>query len=310
MAVRQDATGDIIQRTANLPATSAMSACGWAYLTTDRNAFSGICMLESAAGYVYLGTNATGTQLYVEHTSSSSLNLVDLATATWFFWAVTAQNLQAVQGYYAVPGAASLTNQATPGGLTSFTPTSFRLCNTDAGDWWNGRIAYVKVWDAVLTAAELFAEMSNGRPQRLANLRYFWPLIDSSDNRDLSSNGWGPTLTSVTSEAGPPIEFYPSRPFAEFVSASALSSALVFPPAAIVRTPTTRFRLKAGDPQLLFPATPAPGAFPLLAPALTRTTEYRIQRLIHNEHYPQTPFIEVGYVPLLPQRNIRHSGRH
>jgi hypothetical protein len=72
----------------------------------------------------------------------------------------------------------------------------------------------------------------------------------------------------------------------------------------------TRFRHLLGDPQLLFPATPAPGAFLPVVPALMRQTRYRRLGVSHNDDYPQTPSIDVGYVHVLPQRNVRRTGRY
>jgi hypothetical protein len=72
----------------------------------------------------------------------------------------------------------------------------------------------------------------------------------------------------------------------------------------------TRFRHLLGDPQLLFPATPAPGAFLPIVPALMRQTRYRRLGVSHNDDYPQTPSIDVGYVHVLPQRNVRRTGRY
>lgn len=315
MALRRDAVGDVIGRTANLPTQQSpgFSVCGWAYRTTDRNAYSALAMLESVSGYSYIGMGADGDDLVVEWTSGAATVQADVPNATWFFWAMSNLANTNIIGYYGARGATSLTSAQSATGAMVFTPTSFLIGNSLASDWFNGRFAYVRVWDAVLTAAEFFAEM-NGPCKRRANLRYEWPLLGATDTRDLSINAWGPTLTSVATEDNAPVDYWPVIPEYSSVFAAAAPGGGVdedfLPRARIVKVPRTRYTKRPGDTHLYFPATPAPGALPPLVPALTRRTEYRHQRLIHNDQHPQTPVIEVGYVPLLPQRNIRHSGRH
>ena len=71
----------------------------------------------------------------------------------------------------------------------------------------NGRIACVKIYDAVLTADEIKLEMRSYVPVRLASLKAWYRFFDASDLGDYSGNGQ--TLTTVgtapTSADGAPI---------------------------------------------------------------------------------------------------------
>jgi len=59
------------------------------------------------------------------------------------------------------------------------------------GEWFDGRVAYIKIWTAALTAAEIQAEMLSAFPKRTADLYGYWPLYESgaSSVKDYSGNG-------------------------------------------------------------------------------------------------------------------------
>lgn len=71
----------------------------------------------------------------------------------------------------------------------------------------DGKIALVKVWTAVLTAAEVFQELNSYRPTRTANLVLWSPYDDGTSARDYSGAGNHGTVTGALQFEGPPVGF-------------------------------------------------------------------------------------------------------
>src|SRR5690606_3575775 len=108
---------------------------------------------------------------------------------------------------HAAAGASSLTTASVAG--STFTSTIFTLGLDDANSWPNVSLAGWKLYDRVLTDAELLAEMNRLRPASTTNLNAWWPMVanvaatadnDYSGNaRDLTPAG------TITVEDGPPV---------------------------------------------------------------------------------------------------------
>lgn len=206
MAVRVDAAGDVINRTANLPSTTSFTACGWAYRVATNS--GGALFDFRNAGYTqYFGLYESGANLQLD-TSGGSTTVALPSTGTWFFFAITGNGTGAGSATVRtlLAGASSFTTASTTG--ASFTPSRLAL-GSDTFTPLNARFAAAKVWDRVLTEAELFTEAQFYTAVFRDSQRYEWPLLDSTDTRDLSGNGWGPTLTNVATEDGPPIRWSP-----------------------------------------------------------------------------------------------------
>ena len=75
------------------------------------------------------------------------------------------------------------------------------------GDYFNGRVAQVKIWSAMLTKTELEAEWKRDGIARTANLWAYHSFRNGPQTNDESGNGH--TLTAggtLVAEAGPPSE--------------------------------------------------------------------------------------------------------
>jgi len=81
--------------------------------------------------------------------------------------------------------------------------------NSYVSEFFDGRIAHVKIWDAALSAEEVAQERWSARPRRMADLKAWYPLIGATAAEclaDYSPNGL--TLSQVgspTVEDGPPV---------------------------------------------------------------------------------------------------------
>lgn len=224
MSVLTNAVSDAISRTANLPAANAFTALGWTYVVSNPSAtvIQPLMWLGNASGanghlFAYEeGGAGNFMEVFkiVGGTAEAGTMLASQpSTGVWFHWylssgAFGAGNLNA--GWAGVTDnsyVSATVESGDPGtvGLLAFGPllSTYGL---------NARWAGLKVWGAQLTESEALIEKQYYRAARRANLLFEWPLLDSSDSRDLSGNGWGPTLTSVDSADGPPIKWSPFGP--------------------------------------------------------------------------------------------------
>lgn len=71
----------------------------------------------------------------------------------------------------------------------------------------DGRIAFVKMWTATLSAQEVFQEMNSYRPVRTADLVLWAPYDDGTNARDYSGRANHGTVTGALQAAGPPVSY-------------------------------------------------------------------------------------------------------
>lgn len=199
MAIRFDAAADNLSRTTNLPAATGYTAMGWFRIVVDRNDYGSFIAYGTAAGsYHAVGLDLDGTTLQIYNGGSGGSGMA-LTVGTWYHIAMTSDGttlrayvngVQSTSIGYRAPGA------------------KFWIGGDPEGFWFNGNVAGIKIYDAVLSAAEIAAEMHSYRPLRLANINAWYPCFAGTSERlrDYSGNGrdWtaGGTLTD---EDGPPL---------------------------------------------------------------------------------------------------------
>lgn len=209
MPVGFNGSGDYLRRTANLPGSTAFTICGWAMVRSVRAGqfqyFAG--MDDGSANWLLLGYDDAGA-FEISATTGGGANFASNPTTnTWFFFAISCSGTGATAfaGYYAHAGN-SFTTATTTG--QSFTPTGLYLGNDGFDEYCDVILGPVKVFDAVLTSDELYAEMYRISPARFANLNFWTPLWSSSDVNDYSGNGRNLTSAgTLTSESMPPIGY-------------------------------------------------------------------------------------------------------
>lgn len=214
MSVRVDNTADLLTRTANLPSTVLHTVCGWSYMQSDLGSvYQTLAVFEGAGSYLGLfWEGGTANVMVVERTGSTGSFGSRPATAAWFFWALSCAGTAGtdLKGYWALAGDASLTTVSTTG--LSFSPATLFIGNSGASERIDGRLAYVKCWDAVLTPEELMVERNSAVPRRLANLNFYWPLWDAANTADFGGNARNPTVGGTfTTEDGPPVRVSAGR---------------------------------------------------------------------------------------------------
>jgi hypothetical protein len=205
-------SGQALKRSAsglNLTSTS-ITWCAWAKIAVDMNFYSWVLSSDDAsANYVQFGADATGTHYYMSSNAGGGSSAYDFVIGKWvFIAAVIDKTGTAPYLYHAEAPATTLTQDGymftLPAGFND--ANTFYIGNGGFNNPWNGSIAAVKVWNAVLTTTELQTEMTKYAPQRTANLWAAYKLDKGPQTTDDSGNGR--TLTQVGTltldTAGPP----------------------------------------------------------------------------------------------------------
>lgn len=207
MSVRFDASGDRLTRTATLPTMTSFSLLAWALVSVSAGFTGALAHGLNADGSqnfysVGLG-NSGGLKLntYPGDASVGYYGTTVLATATWYHIALTCAGTGTNQFLAYLNGVAEITRTATA------VSTAGRLMVGDdqGGDPFNGRVAAVKIYSAVLTADEIKQEMRSYMPVRTANLNTWSPLLVSTDVGNYANTGAWTVGGTLTTEDGPPI---------------------------------------------------------------------------------------------------------
>lgn len=211
MAVRYDTTSDKLSRTASLPTITSFTAMAWIKLTTDTT--QGVVFISLGKGdaaaldYILGTTYSGGTHTFNLFEGNTDVGGSSVAFGTWIHFAMTVAGTGAGQYLGYRNGALEITH-AGNSGITSTTLTlATHTVYTDLTN--NGCIAGVKLYSAVLTAAEIQTEMQFYAPQRLANINSWYPLLLHTDVADRSGGTSLTTGGTLTTEDGPLIGWGP-----------------------------------------------------------------------------------------------------
>jgi hypothetical protein len=203
-SLRVDSDTDVIQRTANLPSTTAVTMMGYAQRVSNRSSSTLPQILvklqdaTNANSYSLTWAGLDGLQLWkrTANVSNQTNFTYEPAIGEWFAFAITASGTGAGQhkGFVWPLDTLTVEEQSTTG--ISFTPSymTYGTHPTAATNWADVRLANIRVWDAALTQAELEAELFKPAPVRTANLNTAW--VD--DGIDISGNGRNWTITDTS----------------------------------------------------------------------------------------------------------------
>lgn len=201
MACRFTVDADQLSRSTSPTSGTAWTMMGWFYLTVDRNAFTTFFNRDDGAGggYLYVGTNSTGTTLMLDANGTSGTG-TNLATGAWRHLAYVRSSATAHTLY--LDGVSDITLSVNQGNGTG------RLFVAEDGSaaFLNGRAFAIKVWDAAaLTLAEVLQEMRQIMPVRTNGLWLFSPLISVGDAAtDYSGNARNWTVGGTLTDEAPP----------------------------------------------------------------------------------------------------------
>lgn len=205
MAVRFDAA-ESYNVTLSLGSQSAYSFTCWAYIATDRNNYSAVWSFDSnldgTAFILQTDVDGTTMKVYDDNVGNFIVTGPNMTTGTWYFFAVTVSGTSGTL-YYRTASASTLSTATWTGAARTITRV---LVGDDRyTEWWNGRVAAFKFWQAGLTQAEVERESLQYVPHRTANIRLWLPFV-RAETTDYSGNGH--TLSggaTTTTEDGPPI---------------------------------------------------------------------------------------------------------
>ncbi|MGB3443905.1 MAG: LamG-like jellyroll fold domain-containing protein [Actinophytocola sp.] len=209
MAVRFDAATDRISYTGGAPnPTAGLTVTAWAYVSVDQNDYATICRLYNGGTAATFATSGDGLGGPNYFTVGGTLT-----SATGFVvgqWRKVAISCTGTSGavYVAAPAGVTEVDTGTVAGVAA--PNAVTLAGratADSSEWWNGRLAHVRVWTVALSQAEIEAEWASATPVRTSGLWAAWPLAVHTDLTDVSGNGRHLTAgsTATTTEADPPI---------------------------------------------------------------------------------------------------------
>jgi hypothetical protein len=209
VAVRFDAETDAYVQTGGLPSGDVFSFTVWIYISTDRDAFSGVFSLsgpDSTRTQLCTLSNGTTLCLFDNNNNGGGIGEFVQSAATWYRVGVTVNGANAA--FYHGTATGALSSATASNWTASTSPTAFRLARqVGSNQFWNGRLAAFKMWHgAELTASEIADELTQYVPVRTADLGRWHPFINA-ELVDYSGNGNTLTAgsTATATEEGPPI---------------------------------------------------------------------------------------------------------
>lgn len=212
MAIRFDAATDRISFIGTVPDPSAgITIAGWAYISvdTDNNAvFIRVHASDGGSTTINFATDSDGLGGPGYFTAGGSLvSSTNMVVAAWRKVAITCTGTSGTL-YVATPISSTEVDSGSVGGAASPTGLTFGArAHNDGDESLNGRIAYWRIWTAVLSQAQIESNWLSTTPVTTANLWADWPLATAADLTDHSGNGRHLVAgtTAVTTEDGPPL---------------------------------------------------------------------------------------------------------
>jgi hypothetical protein len=215
VSLRYDAQADRLSRTANLPSISAFTAMAWAYrVGAGATSYNSVFAFGTASGVYSLYLRTGGAAVFGVTEWASDYTGSAIADGTWYHVAMTVAGTGAGQLLGYLNGAVNATG-AGNSGLTAGTLWAGGHGAAGDNEWSNIRLAGLKIYDAVLTAAEILQEMRQLAPVRTTNLNVWSPAVDASAvnaAKDFSGNARDWTVGGTLAvEDGPPVPWRQGR---------------------------------------------------------------------------------------------------
>lgn len=209
MAVRFDAASDRVSFAGTLPDPSAgFTLTAWALVAVSTGTFATMARLHNPGTVITCATGGSGLTGPGYYTTGGSVeNALGFAVGAWRQVAISCTGTTG-RICVAAPGGPTEVDTGTVSDTTA--PTGITLGGrgpADAAEWWNGRLAHVRLWAVELTLAQIEAEWASPTPVVTGGLWADWPLSTAADLTDHSGNGRHLTAgsTAVTTEDGPPL---------------------------------------------------------------------------------------------------------
>jgi hypothetical protein len=201
-------------RTANLPTITAFTITGWAFFT-NLSGFRGVFNFGEGTGPHYMGIYMSNDTLKASNDSGGLVgNGGTLVQSQWYFLAITVSGTGASALNVYLDGATSPV--ITAAGSSGPTATELSIGSGVSGaEPIDAHFVAVKVWDAVLTGAQIASERLFGYPQLTTGINGCYLLQSDvlTDVSGLSNNlvhaGSGAITTAGDPTGGQTIDFSP-----------------------------------------------------------------------------------------------------
>ena len=247
MAVRFDAAGENYSASGGLPG-STYTFTAWVLLAATSLTDNNVVYWFTNGSDVFTGIEVRSTlndlQGYDSATYSfNGLGPLAVSANTWYRCALVVNGANAT--FYRAAAGSALGSASASDFTTPTTPNEFFLGDDRYDEYWNGRLAAVKVWTAALTQAEVEHELAQYVPARTANLIRFHPFV-KAETTDYS--GSGNTLSGgsgTSTEDGPPIPWRIISPTVIVPAAGALSAVLGQPSETDTAQAVARIKLRS-----------------------------------------------------------------
>lgn len=207
MAVEFTSATQRFQATTGLPTTTCTITC-WACLDVSQATWQALWDLTTT-GYPAARSQLAvgpGGDIWLLDSNTNTVGGFATTVGTWMRLGVSLSGSTCVVYFgTTTPGALSTATIGTF--VPSSAPTQLSIGRDGASTslYFPGRLAALKMWDQVLTQAEITTELVQYRPVRTANLLHHHPLV-KTETTDYSGNGYA--LSGGTGSAtadGPPI---------------------------------------------------------------------------------------------------------
>lgn len=208
MAVRFDEVSDRYEdpRTGAGVPSGDFTFTSWVYMSVDRAALSCFWSFQTLdfANWYILGVNADRTITFFTNGHNLNAAMSAMTVGVWYKFAVT---LSGTTGTLYAADESSALAQVSSGTVTTHIPQQLYVGGSSSTDqWFNGRLAAVKMWTKALSQSECATELAQFDPVVTSNLLRYYKL-KVADVNDYSGNGW--TLlnpgTVPATEDDPPI---------------------------------------------------------------------------------------------------------
>lgn len=213
MPVRVGAVGDYIRLNATgAPTFTNYTIIWWEQVVTDnagtdRTSYA----LQEATTFANMH-RVTRTADDVDRLANDATNAAlsaNLSTTEWVMWAVTCAGTGAGDLKVYAWNASDADGAYESASLAGVAPAAIDFwclgSNNGFSEYRNARYCFPKIWDAVLSLAELQAERVQGKPVRTSNVNRYHRLETNTDTADYSGNSRTATLNGLDTEGTEPV---------------------------------------------------------------------------------------------------------
>lgn len=232
MAVKFNGTTQLYARTANLPTATAITMCAWVRTTTAPTVGwkipiaagnTGAGILEFSVGQ-HAPAGVVAWSLFDGTAKTDFANQPKALEACFVALTNDGTTLRGYSRLARLPTLDAVSTTAPTGTLNAF---SVGTSVFDGTDFFDGLVWEVRVWNRVLTAAELLEESRSHVPLVRNGLNVAWRMRTAQDTLDRSGQGRLPTITGAPTTVFDQAELlYRKSPARKVIAVSAGGTAI------------------------------------------------------------------------------------